>query len=471
MEEFIEQILKEKKLSCAMFDHDLVLQDWSKSLPQYCSTRIANKKTHTIWQVFPELVGMEDVVENILKQETKKHEIEKINKYTTTGKLRYYTLTLLPLADPRTGYIQLMCLIADTTAETAYEQEIQQQKYEILMLQSNLAKYGNHSSIGILGNSEKILQVREFVKRLANVKNTTVLLQGRSGTGKNLVARAIHEASLTAEGPFVEINCASIPATLLESEIFGYEKGAFTNAISSKNGLLEEADGGTFFLDEIGELPLSLQSKFLSFLEFKRFRRLGSTQEHTVNVRIIAATNKDLKKAVENDEFREDLFYRLNVVTTRLPDLHELDDDVIILAEHFINIYAYDFRKKIRGLTPSAREKLLAYSWPGNVRELRNVIERAVIFAEGHKLDDNDLLLQEIAPKPASVKEELPHIPDGGISIAEMEKQLFINAIRKAKGNQTKAAKLLGLSLDKFRYRMKKYNLDLKSGAGLEDMN
>ncbi|MBN1999002.1 sigma-54-dependent Fis family transcriptional regulator [candidate division KSB1 bacterium] len=411
---------------------------------------------------------MEEVVESILKQQTKKHDIEKINKYTATGKLRYYTLTLLPLADPRTGYIQLVCLIADTTTETAYEQEIQQQKYEILMLQSNLAKYGNHSSIGILGNSEKIIHVREFIKRLANVKNTTVLLQGKSGTGKNLVARAIHETSLTADGPFVEINCASIPATLLESEIFGYEKGAFTNALNSKNGLLEIADGGTFFLDEIGELPLSLQSKFLSFLEYKKFRRLGSTQENTVNVRIIAATNKDLKKAVENDEFREDLFYRLNVVATFLPDLHELGDDVIILAEHFINVYAYDFRKKIRGLTPSAREKLMAYSWPGNVRELRNVIERAIIFADGDRLDDKDLLLQEISPKPASMPGDISAIPDSGLSIAEMEKRFFFNAIRKAKGNQTKAAKLLGLSLDKFRYRMKKYNLDIKNSDGVE---
>ncbi|MBC8184431.1 sigma-54-dependent Fis family transcriptional regulator [candidate division KSB1 bacterium] len=331
-----------------------------------------------------------------------------------------------------------------------------QQKHEIKLLQANLASYGDYSSGNIIGESEHINKVRQYIQKVKNFSNSTILLQGESGTGKNLVARAIHQASTQPKSPFVEINCASIPETLLESEIFGYEKGAFTNAITNKKGLLEEADGGTLFLDEIGELPFALQTKFLSFLETKSFRRLGSTQEKTVKPRVIAATNKNLKQAVANHEFRQDLFYRLNVLNLTLPPLRDLGNDIVIIAENFIRVFAYDFRKKINGLTNQAKAKLINYSWQGNARELRNVIERAIIFAEGYKIDADDIILEE---KISNDTDNGLIIPEDGIMLADVEKKLLLDALSKTKGNQSQAAKLLGLTLDTFRYRIKKYDI------------
>jgi len=312
-------------------------------------------------------------------------------------------------------------------------------------------------SADILGDSEKIREVKQFVGKIASIKNTTVMLQGESGTGKNLVARAIHRLSMEPRSPFIEVNCASIPATLLESEVFGHEKGAFTNAIMSKKGLLEEADGGTFFLDEIGELPFSSQSKFLSFLDNRTFRRLGSTQEKKVDIRVIAATNKDLKQAVANSEFRQDLFFRISVINLTLPPLRELGNDIITIADHFIHVFAYDFKKKVTGLTDAAKTRLLDYAWPGNVRELRNAIERAVIFAEKTKIDAHEIVLMEEKQKD-KIPQELT-IPENGISLFDVERKLFLEALSKTNGNQSRAARLLGLSLDTFRYRMKKYEI------------
>ncbi|MBN1560319.1 sigma 54-interacting transcriptional regulator [candidate division KSB1 bacterium] len=457
MSAFIEKIMRESKIAYGLFDQDYFLQDNSALLAQYTSGRL-QKKSAVLWDVFPELVGVEDKIEELLQQSTKKFEFEKLTRLTRDDKIRYFTLSLYPYKDDSIPNNFLLCIVTDTTKETSLQQEIQQQENEIQLLHANIAhQYGISSEI--YGESSRIAAVKEFIEKIARIKNTTILLQGESGTGKNLVAYAIHKKSMDPDSPFVEINCASIPDTLIESEIFGYEKGAFTNALNSKKGLLEEANGGTLFLDEIGELPLPLQTKFLSFLETKRFRRLGSTQEHTVNVRIIAATNRNLQKAVENKEFRQDLFYRLNVVSTELPPLRELGRDVIILANFFINSYTCEFGKKIKGLAKDSERKLLDYPWPGNVRELRNVIERAVIFAEQKQIMPNDLVLTENTPQESSRPAENFVLPDAGISLAAMEKKLFSQAIEKAGGNQTKAAKLLGLSLDTFRYRIKKYKL------------
>lgn len=457
MANFFEQIFKEKKLAYAIFDHDLILSERSRNFAQTIQSSSIDPRS-PIWDIFPELIGSEDQVYEVLYNRQKKYELEKINKYSESGKLHYYQLTLLNLKD--TSYVpKLLCVVADTTAETSLEQAIRQQKYEIELLQASLSSYGQYSSNSILGESKRIQEVREIVGKIARIRNTTVLLQGESGTGKNLIARAIHQTSMLPKTPFVEINCASIPSTLLESEIFGYEKGAFTNALMSKKGLLEEADGGTLFLDEIGELSLSLQAKFLTFLETKTFRRLGSTHEKSVNIRVIAATNKDLKEAVGNNEFRQDLFFRIDVVTLKLPPLRELENDVIIIANHFIHLFAYDFRKKVKGLTNNAKSKLLNYSWPGNVRELRNVIERAVIFAEGDKIDANDIILTE--EKGIDEPSHRFTLPDNGLSLFEIEKNLLLDALAKANGNQSRAARLLGLTLDTFRYRIKKYHLNL----------
>lgn len=453
MSDVFDKILKERKIAYAVFDQDFILIKSSSNFPNIILNHSVDSNC-PIWDIFPELFGSEDQVDAVFHNRQKKYQIKKINKYSESGRLHYYDLTLFPLKNKTAN---LLCIVADTTAETSMEQDIRQKKFEIELLQASLSSYGNYFISDILGESGKIKEVRKFVRKIANIRNTTILLEGESGTGKNLVARAIHKLSLESKSPFIEVNCASIPATLLESEIFGHEKGAFTSAIASKKGLLEEASGGTFFLDEIGELPISLQAKFLSFLEGKSFRRLGSTQERKVDIRVIAATNKNLKQAVENNEFRQDLFFRINVVNLNLPPLRELEEDTIIIADHFIRIFAYDFKKKVKGLTEAAKNKLLTYTWPGNVRELRNVIERAVIFAEADKIGADEIILTEEKQR-AKLTQEF-YIPETGISLFDVEKKLLLDALSKTKGNQSRAAKLLGLSLDTFRYRMKKYEI------------
>lgn len=453
MKDWIDHILHEKKIAYAVFDHDLAVTKISSNFSLIVTDRCIGASA-SIWEIFPELFGSEDQVVAVLNHNKKRYEISKINKFSMDGALQYYSLTLLPSGEKPAS---LLCLVSDTTAETSLEQKILQQKHEIELLQASLISYGDYSAWGILGESEPIHVIRNFISKIAPIRNTTILLQGESGTGKNLVARAIHQRSMEPKAPFVEINCTSIPPTLLESEIFGYEKGAFTNAIASKKGLLEEADGGTLFLDEIGELPLSVQVKFLSFLETKRFRRLGSTQERSVEIRVIAASNKDLKQAVENNEFRQDLFYRIHVVTLNLPPLRELGRDIILIAEHFIAVFAYDFKKKTRGLTDQAKEKLMRHPWRGNVRELRNVIERAVIFAEGSHIDQEDIILGD--EKVLQPSFDRIHLPEYGLSLIDVEKKLIMEALSRTSGNQSQAARLVGLSFDTFRYRVKKYGI------------
>ncbi|RPI03783.1 MAG: sigma-54-dependent Fis family transcriptional regulator [Calditrichaeota bacterium] len=460
MNDYLEKILRAAKLAFAVFDQDFFLQDASKLLAQYAGGRL-QKKSATLWEVFPELIGAEDKITELLEQKAKKYELEKLSRFDQEGKLLYYTLTLFSHQQSTLSGAQLIVLITDTTKETSLEQQIQQQKNEIRLLHAKVNQYNAQIPNKIYGQSAHIQTVRAFIDKIAPIKTTTILLLGESGTGKNLVANAIHQQSMDQNAPFIEINCASIPETLIESEIFGYERGAFTNALTSKKGLLEEADGGTLFLDEIGELPHPIQAKFLTFMETKRFRRLGSTREIGVQVRIITATNRNLLQAVKNNEFREDLFYRLYVVSHQLPPLRQLGDDILLLAEKFIEIYAYDFGKKVKGLSESAKSKLMHYEWPGNVRELRNVIERAVIFAEHEFLEADEIILFELRPMATTTSVATTfELPENGISLTELEKNLLRDAIIKSDGNQTKAAKLLDLSLDTFRYRIKKYNLD-----------
>lgn len=456
--EYIDQILKEKKLAYAIFDQDLFLNEYSSNFAKIAHLGKIDIKS-SIWEIFPELFGSEDQVNAILQKKRKRYHLEKINKWYENGELYYYDLTLLPVNRKKFAQNILLCIIDDTTEETSLEQKLRQQKYEIELLQASLSSYGNYLIGDILGESEKIKSLRGFINKIAHIRNITILLEGETGTGKNLIARAIHNLSMDSKSPFIEVNCASIPATLLESEIFGYEKGAFTDAKMRKKGLLEDANEGTLFLDEIGELPFSLQAKFLAFLETKKFRRLGGNQEIRVDVRIIAATNKDLKKAVENNEFRQDLYFRINVINLKLPPLRELDNDIIIIADYFIRIFSYDIKKRITGLTDEAKSKLLAYGWLGNVRELRNVIERAVIFAEGEKINVDDIILNEFSGKQVYDTSESLQIPEKGISLNDVERKIMIQALKKSNGNQSKAARLIGLSLDTFRYRLKKYHI------------
>jgi transcriptional regulator with PAS, ATPase and Fis domain len=312
--------------------------------------------------------------------------------------------------------------------------------------------------VRIIAESAAMREVLRFAERIARSGVTTIMLQGESGTGKDLFARFLHEASARSEAPFVAINCAAIPETLLESELFGYEKGAFTDARSLKKGVLELADGGTVFLDEIGEMPLHLQAKLLRVLEDQSFRRLGGVRDVTVNVRVISATNKNLGEAVRKREFRQDLFYRLNVIQIALPALRERRDDVPALTRHFIDLYNRKFERKIAGVSPDAARQLHAYDWPGNVRELRNAIERAMVLEDQDRLTPANLVLGEGSGETLSSSSS-PSPPRAGMSLEETEKSMLTEALQKTGGNQTQAANLLGISRDTLRYRIKKFNL------------
>jgi two-component system, NtrC family, response regulator AtoC len=318
----------------------------------------------------------------------------------------------------------------------------------------------------IIGESEPIRQLLKIARKVAESEASSVLLQGESGTGKDLVAKAIHYASRRADSPFIAINCAAIPATLIESELFGYEKGAFTDAKARKEGLFEQAEGGTLFLDEIGELELALQAKLLRVLEEGAFRRVGGLRDLPLDVRIIAASNRDLKTESEQGRFRLDLYYRLSVIQLDIPPLRERGLDVLLLAAHYLS----DFSKKLRlrkdvsGLAPEVREAFLHYAWPGNVRELRNVIERALILEDDEIVTTaclpGNLMDQSAGREVKRERAEAEHadfqLPAAGISLDEVELSLVEQAMVRSGGNQTRAAELLGISRDQLRYRLKK---------------
>ncbi|MFQ6083919.1 MAG: sigma-54-dependent transcriptional regulator [Candidatus Aminicenantia bacterium] len=312
----------------------------------------------------------------------------------------------------------------------------------------------------IIGESKEIEEVKKLVKTVAESEASIILLEGESGTGKDLISKVIHYHSRRNNNPYVALNCSALPDALLESELFGYEKGAFTDAKSQKKGLVELADGGTFFLDEISTMKLSLQAKLLRFLETQTFKRLGGLKDISVDLRIITATNQNLEQACQEGKFRKDLFYRINVCPIFIPPLRERKEDIIPLAHYFISDYNLKFRKQIKGLKKEAENLFLNYEWPGNVRELKNAIERAMIFEEGNYLSAKYL---PIKLNSSSINREmLPlEISKKGISLKEIEKQLIIKSLKATKGNQTKAAKLLDISRDAFRYKMKKFNLKM----------
>jgi len=325
---------------------------------------------------------------------------------------------------------------------------------ENLMLRKEL--YEKFKIEGIIGKSRKMLQVLDIVKK-ATPTNATVLIYGESGTGKELIARAIHYNSPRKDKPFIAINCAAIPETLIESELFGYEPGAFTGANTRKIGLIESANRGTLFLDEIAEIPLSTQSKLLRVLQDKEVRRIGCKDTNKVDVRIIAATNKNLSEQVEKNKFREDLYYRLKVITVEIPPLRERKEDIPELVHFFIEKYSKEFGKRVTGIEDKALEALLNYSWPGNIRELESVIERAIIICEKDKITFNDIQDELRGVTPKSLFDI--NIPDEGINYEEIEKELIKKALIKSNFVIAKAARLLGMSYDTFWYRLKKFGL------------
>jgi len=301
----------------------------------------------------------------------------------------------------------------------------------------------------IIGRSRQIQGLIHLINLMAENSSTTVLIEGETGTGKELVARNIHLLSGRADKPFVDINCASIPEHIFESELCGYEAGAFTDAKTTKKGLLEIADGGSLFLDEIGEMPQQLQAKLLRVIETKTFRRVGGTRDIRVDVRIIAATNKDLGECAKEGSFREDLYYRINVMPIKIPPLRERAEDIPMLAEFFLFDTAGNMSRKISSIDKEALKSLCSYSWPGNIRELRNVLERAIILCQGQVITTGSLTL------PAAAPEETPEL----LTLSEVERIHIRNVLASSGNNRTKAAKVLGISRSTLNEKIKTYQL------------
>ena len=310
----------------------------------------------------------------------------------------------------------------------------------------------------IIGGSPAMQSIKALLARVATSPASTVLLTGETGTGKDLAAKSIHYNSDRARRSFVNITMSALPEQLLESELFGHERGAFTDARQQKRGLLETADGGTVFLDEVGEMTAGLQAKLLRFLEEKTFKRVGGLADIRVDVRVIAATNRNLEQEVSNGKFREDLFYRLQVMPIPLPPLRERHGDIPLLASYYIDVFNREFKRHVRGLSPEAMAMLNHYQWPGNVREMRNAIERAMLLVEQEWLQPGDFTTLTRSINPAEFK-----LPAEGISLDEVERQLLTQALERSGGNQTQAGQLLGINRDQVRYRIEKFGLTVKS--------
>jgi len=309
----------------------------------------------------------------------------------------------------------------------------------------------------IVGEGNAVKAVKALLKKVATSPATTVLLTGESGTGKDLAAKVLHYNSARASKPFMNITCSALPEALMESELFGHERGAFTGADRQKRGLFETADGGTVFLDEIGEMVPGLQAKLLRFLEEKTFKRVGGAVDITVDVRVIAATNRNLQEEVKHGKFREDLFYRLNVLPIMLPPLRDRADDIPRLVTFYIDVYNTEFKKRIHGLTAEAMEQITRHPWPGNIRELRNAIERAMLLSDGPMLDASDFSAGGAVPVRLG---ETVELPAGGIDLEQLERSLVVQALERTGWNQTRAAALLGLNRDQIRYRVEKFQLE-----------
>ena len=322
---------------------------------------------------------------------------------------------------------------------------------------------------GVVGRSPSFLAVLDQARQIAALEETPpVLISGETGTGKGLIARTIHAGSTRASKPFIEVNCTALPGTLMESELFGHERGAFTDAKESRMGLFEAGEGGFLFLDEVGDIELALQGKLLKAVEERTVRRVGGTRDRQIDVRILSATNRDLERAAQQGLFRSDLYFRLAVIILHLPPLRERGDDVLILAEEFLNRFNAKYGKRVRRLDPGAHELLLGYPWPGNVRELSHVIERAVLWSQGDTLDLQHLALSRTgngeaasaAARPAEAKSQPASLlPPAGTDLERWERTLIEQALRDCDGNQTKAAARLGITRDTLRYRLKKHGL------------
>ena len=333
--------------------------------------------------------------------------------------------------------------------------ETTQLRREVRALRSSQAQ--PYSLDRIVGDSDAMVAVRMLLKKIAASPASTVLLTGESGTGKDLAAKVLHYASERATKSFMNITCSALPENLLESELFGHERGAFTGADRQKHGLFETADGGSVFLDEIGEMVPALQAKLLRFLEEKTFKRVGGAVDIRVDVRVIAATNRKLEEEVRQGRFREDLYYRLNVVPIPLPALRERAKDIPLLLKYYIDSFNTEFKKRVQGIAPDAMQRLQAYGWPGNIRELRNAIERAMLLGEGTMLTVDDFAMTSGQRGRLTEGVELPA---NGVDLEQLERSLVVQALERSGWNQTRAATLLGLNRDQIRYRIEKFKLE-----------
>ncbi|MCW8140388.1 MAG: sigma-54-dependent Fis family transcriptional regulator [Planctomycetota bacterium] len=322
-----------------------------------------------------------------------------------------------------------------------------------------------HGFDKVVGESPEMRHVKALLRKIAVSPASTVLLTGESGTGKDVAARAIHAQSDRSSGPFMNITCSALPETLLESELFGHERGAFTDAKTQKKGLLEQADQGTVFLDEIAEMSPTLQAKLLRFLEEKAFRRVGGRVDIRPDVRIIAATHRDLQQDIAEGRFRADLYYRLAVLSVHLPPLRDRADDIELLAKYFVDRFNREFHRSVRSVSRQALKMLQTHPWPGNIRELRNAIERAVLLSDGDELTIDHF--QFICPpQQAGKKDGDFRLPPGGIVFQDLERELMVQALERARGNQTRAAELLGMTRDQIRYRIAKFKLNDSEKVG-----
>lgn len=452
------RILASKSIGWVRFDHEFKMESSDHRARNLLKIISEGKVgSHEIAgmdmrDLFPEFIGQEQLIGAVIARAKDKIDIKNVNRLDANGR-RYY-LDLCIVAGEKDD--QGLLLIEDVTTNARIRQELIQQRNDFLLLKQQPFLRGV-TTTDIQGRSPAIEGIRKIIGQLSRVPHATVLLLGESGTGKNLAARSLHFSAMPADAPFVEINCAALPDNLIEAELFGYEKGAFTHAMASRDGLFKAAENGTIFLNEIGELSLSLQAKLLSVLEDKFYRRLGSNKLVHVNTRIMAATNRELDREVAEKRFRADLYYRLNVVSIHMPPLRKMGDDVLVIAEHLIKVHNGELKKHVQGLTAAARKKLCDYSWPGNVRELNNCIERAMIFCENKQIGAKDLVIMpaEVHTSPSEWV-----VPAEGLNLREVERKLIASAMDRCGDNKARAARLLGLTRDTLRYRLEKYQME-----------
>ncbi len=455
MKNILKQLLTSRDLGSVEFDRQLqiVAVDAIAALILQSFGHADHEKN--LLNVFPELIGSEGIAQEIINTQTGDLRLDYINRTDPSGQPIFFNMIVLGSDTPGCGLV----IIENVTDIARAFQAMNQQRYDLFLYQRNQEFRREFLNNSILGNSEAILKVRETIQKISGYPNATVLLTGETGTGKNLAARVVHLSAMPRGAPFVHINCAALPEHLIEAELFGYEKGAFTHAVTARPGLFEEASNGSIFLDEIAEIPVSIQAKLLSVLETKQVRRLGSNKTFDVNARIIAATNKDIQKEVQQKTFREDLFYRLNIVGIDLPPLRKMGDDIILIAEYLQKLFNVEFGKQVQQFSPRAKKLLLDYTWPGNVRELSNCIERAMIFIESDKIESESLTISNQFGSPPLDGTQQFTLPPGGISLEDVERQLIMAALKQTGNNKSKAARLVGLTRDTLRYRMEKFNL------------